>query len=153
MRERDAGQLGQSRFKTLKADMVVVIDLAFNARITATLFGLEGPLRAALRGDLCREGWCWQDADEAAETVLASALEEVGAVRPPWNEGQSEWAISSGDLLERTRCVNCHGPLPEERTKYCSDQCRKTHNLRLMRLREAQEGAALSLAGRSMIST
>lgn len=147
-RERDAlrGRLGKTRFDAILTDIVAVIRLAFAAGATATLFGLEGPLRAALRSDLCLQGWRWRDADTMARFLLEEAFRTVRAERPDWNEGQPEWVISSGDLIERTRCAQCHNPLPEGRPKFCSDGCRNVYHLRLIRRREAQEDLALDLA-------
>lgn len=147
-KERDAirGRLGRDRFDSILADIVAVIRLAFAAGATPTLFGLEGPLRAALRADLCLQGWRWHDADFCARYLLEEAFRTVRAERPSWNEGQVEWTISSGDLIERTRCAECHKPLLEGRPKFCSAGCNRVFHLRLLRRRQAQEEAALDLA-------
>jgi mono/diheme cytochrome c family protein len=147
--ERFKGRLGQARFAAIRAELVAVIRLAFAAGATGSLFGLEGPLCAAIRSDLCLQGWRWRDANDMAKLLLSEAFFVVGAERPSWAEGQPEWVISAGNLIERTRCANCHGPLPEERPKFCSDLCKNAHGLRVMRLREAQEDTALDMAVKS----
>src|SRR5690606_11006107 len=114
-RARDArrGKLGKGRFDILVKELVAVIRLAFEAGATATLFGLEGPLRHGIRSDLCRQGWGWDDADQMAREMLATAFRAANATRPSWEEGQLEWSIQAGTLIERSRCIRCHGPLPE----------------------------------------
>lgn len=53
--ERDArrGRLGQGRYGDLVKEIVGVTRLAFEAGAIGSPFGLEGPLRAEIRGDLC----------------------------------------------------------------------------------------------------
>lgn len=58
-----------------------------------------------------------------AREMLADAFRMAGAVRPSWNEGQLEWTIEAGTLIERTRCVRCHKPLPEGHHKFCGEIC------------------------------
>jgi hypothetical protein len=99
------------------------IRIAFEAGMTGSLWGLEGPLRASIRADLCLQGWKWRDADELARDVVAAAHSRVGAKRPSWNEGQLEWTIEAGTLIERTRCVHCHKRLPEGHFKFCGEIC------------------------------
>ena len=91
-RERDArrGRLGPGRFDALAKELVGVIRLAFEAGATATLFGLEGPLRHAIRSDLCLQGWRWTDANAMARDLMDDAFRRVNATRPTWNEGQLE---------------------------------------------------------------
>ena len=149
-REREArrGRLGKGRFDLLVKELVAVIRLAFEAGATATLFGLEGPLRAGIRADLCRQGWRWIGADDMAREMLAEAFRRLNAVRPSWEEGQQEWAIHAGTLIERTRCVRCHKPLPEGHFKFCSNVCAASHNQRLTRVKQAQGEKAVMLATR-----
>ena len=108
-RIRDArrGKLGPGRFDNLVRALARVIRLAFEARATASFWGLEGPLRAGIRSDLCLQGWRWRDADDMARELLAEAFRVVRATRPTWNEGQPEWAIPANTLIERTRCARC----------------------------------------------
>lgn len=146
--ERDArrGRLGAGRFDTLVKELAGVIWLAFEAGETGSLFGLEGPLRHAVRSDLCLQGWKWKDAESVAKDAMDEALGAVGATRPSWNEGQLEWTIEAGTLIERTRCVRCHAPLPEDRHKYCSDICAQGHHRWIARRKEASEDLAIRLA-------
>lgn len=149
-REREArrGRLDKGRFDLLVKELVAVIRLAFAAGATATLFGLEGPLRAGIRADLCRQGWRWQDADDMAREMLDEAFRAVRATRPGWDEGQPEWTIHAGTLIERTRCARCHAPLPEGHHKFCSNVCAASYNQRFTRLKQAQGEKAVMLATR-----
>lgn len=147
-RERDArrGMLGAGRFDVLVRELAAVIRLAFEAGATATLFGLEGPLRAGIRADLCRQGWPWGGADDIAREMLVEAFRKVNATRPAWEEGQPEWAIHAGTLIERTRCIRCHGPLPEGHHKFCGHVCAASHNQRLATRKRATDERAVKLA-------
>lgn len=119
------------RYEALVDNLARTIRIAFEAGETGSLWGLEGPLRASIRADLCLQGWRWKDADELARDVLAAAFRRVGASRPSWNEGQLEWTIEAGTLIERTRCVRCHKPLPEGHHKFCSHHCNAVYHTRL----------------------
>ncbi|RCW86619.1 hypothetical protein [Paracoccus lutimaris] len=147
-RERDARRdmLGAGRFDALVKELAAVIRLAFEAGATASLFGLEGPLRAGIRADLCRQGWRWIGADDMAREILAEAFRRVNAVRPSWEEGQQEWAIHAGTLIERTRCVRCHKPLPEGHFKFCSNTCGASHHQRMATRKWASDETAVRLA-------
>lgn len=146
--ERDArrGELGPGRYSALVRDLAGTIRLAFEAGATASLFGLEGPLRHGIRADLCLQGWPWVKADLMAREMLHDAFRAARAVRPSWDEGQQEWAIHAGTLIERTRCVRCHGPLPEGHYKFCSSTCASSLSHRLARIKKAQEDRAVKLA-------
>ena len=67
--------------------------------------------------------WGWSSADLMAAELMAEVFRRVGAERPDWYEGQPEWTIKAGTLIARTRCVRCHGPLPEGHFKFCSRIC------------------------------
>lgn len=151
-RERDAmrGRLGKDRFGLLVKELVAVIRLAFEAGATGSLFGLEGPLRAGIRADLCRQGWNWQDADSMAREMLDEAFRGVRAIRPSWNEGQPEWAVHAGTLIERTFCANCHAPLPDGKRKFCDRLCHNAFHGRLTRRKQAQDERAVKLAIKAM---
>lgn len=151
-RERDRlrGRLGKGRFDALVKELAGTVRLAFEAGITASIWGLEGPLRAEIRADLCRQSWAWETADLMAREMLASAFLAVNAKRPAWEEGQPEWTIHAGTLIERTRCIRCHGPLPEGHHKFCDGLCAASHQQRLRRLKEASEDLTVSLATRSI---
>lgn len=151
-REREArrGRLGKGRFDLLVKELVAVIRLAFEAGATATLFGLEGPLRAGIRADLCRQGWRWTDADDMAREMLDSAFCSVRATRPGWDEGQPEWAIHAGTLIERSLCARCHKPLPEGHWKFCSRICGASHRQKVARRKQAVGDRAVDLATRSI---
>ncbi|WP_418024111.1 hypothetical protein ACNKFW_08070 [Paracoccus sp. TD-10] len=128
-RERDAlrGRIGAGRFRAMVKDLAGLVRLAFETGETASIFGLEGPLRAALRADSCRQGWGWTSADLMVRDLMAEVFQLVGAERPDWHEGQPEWTINAGTLTERTRCVRCYKPLPEGHYKFCSRFCNTSH--------------------------
>lgn len=153
-RERDAirGRLGEGRFDILVAELARVIRLAFEAGDTGTLFGLEGPLRAGIRSDLCRQGWGWDRADMAARDLLDEAFRTVHAIRPSWDEGQPEWVTHAGTLIERTRCARhgCGKPLPEGHYKFCCRLCQLAHNSSVSRLKEASADNVVELATRRL---
>lgn len=146
--ERDArrGRLGVGRYGNLVREIAGAIRLAFEAGATATLFGLEGPLRQGIRSDLCLQGWKWDDADLMAREMLDDAFRVVHAIRPSWEEGQLEWTIHAGTLIERTRCVRCHSPLPEGHHKFCSHLCNSAHNHQVATRKEAAGDRAVKLA-------
>lgn len=128
------------------ARLVHVIRLALEDGQIATKFGLEGPLRYALRAYLCRQGYGWTAADTLAKDMVDAALKKLNAVRPSWNEGQLEWTIHAGTLIERTHCKRCHKPLPEGHHKFCSNLCAGQHNGRIYRLMEMNENQAVRTA-------
>lgn len=144
------GRLGESRYNMLVKELTRVIRLSFEAGDTGCLFGLEGPLRAGIRSDLCRQGWGWVSADLVARDLLDDAFRAARAIRPSWNEGQPEWTIHAGTLIERSMCMRCHKPLPEGHHKYCSHLCAGAHWAHLDRLKSASEDAALDMAVRRL---
>jgi predicted nucleic acid-binding Zn ribbon protein len=104
-----------------------------------TRFAHEGACRHGLRAALCLEGHSWDDADAATSSIISDALHRLGAVRPPWWEGQSEYADTdaSKGLCSYSRCGN---PIPLDRgvglrsVKFCSDECGMyAHNERVRR--------------------
>lgn len=145
-----AGNLTKRRKLGMAGQLAAVIRLAYAAGEISSLFGLEGALRASVRADLCLRGWCWRDANQMAVDLVAGAHGLLGAERPDWYEGQPDYVISEGLLIERTRCKRCHKKLPEGHPKFCSDQCRKNHHLLLFRVRSASEAASINLAIRSL---
>lgn len=140
-RERDArrGKLASERSERLATAMAATMRAAFTDGRAASLFAFEAPFRHAIRSGLTLQGWKWAAADEMAATLVADALRKAGAKRPSWNEGQREWTIEGGALIERTRCVRCGNPLPEERHKFCSDLCKAGHYADQARSKAADE--------------
>jgi hypothetical protein len=149
-RDQRRGRLGPGRQGDLVREVADVIRLAFEAGAIGSLWGLEGPLRASIRGELCLQGWTWETADLAARDVLAAAHRNVGAKRPTWNEGQREWVVAEGLLIERTRCVRCHKPLPEGHHKFCNELCARAYIKRVSRRRLSNETSAIRMAVRSL---
>ncbi|QJC83463.1 hypothetical protein HGN32_04445 [Cereibacter sphaeroides] len=147
-RERDArrGKLATERAERLTDAMAARMRAAFAEGRAASLFALEGPFRHAIRSGLCLQGWKWDAADEMAAAMVAEALRKAGVKRPSWNEGQPEWTIESGALIEHTRCQRCHKPLPEGHQKFCSSICKRSHHSRLSALRHADAETAIRMA-------
>ncbi|MBL0934244.1 MAG: hypothetical protein IBJ07_05795 [Rhizobiaceae bacterium] len=93
-----------------------------------TPFAFEATCRHALRSKLCLEGWKWHEADSLSVEIVTTALNRIGARRPTWAEGQPEYVQNgAGALIERTRCIRCHKPLPEGHFKFCSFLCGQSH--------------------------
>lgn len=150
-REAEArqGRLGQQRYRALVIKLAGVIRQTYEAGETGSIWGLEGPLRHAIRADLCLQGWGWETADAVARDVLREAFRAANARRPSWEEGQLEWTIEAGTLIERTRCLHCHGPLPEGHHKYCGSLCNSASWKRIKAIKEANEDRAVRMAIRS----
>lgn len=144
--EARKGRLGRERFCALAGELASVIRLAFEAGAVGSPLGLEGPLRHGIRSNLCLLGWRWPDADAMARELIEEALRRLRAVRPTWKEGQPEWVIEAGTLIARTRCINCHKPLPEGHHKFCGELCGDAHSERVARRRNASEDRAIQLA-------
>lgn len=53
-----------------------------------THFAFEASCRHGLRGSLCLQGWNWHDADTVAAEIVETALRQIGAQRPTWQQGQ-----------------------------------------------------------------
>lgn len=152
-RARDArrGRMGEARYNAVAKELARVIRLAFQAGATGSLWGLEGPLRAGIRSDLCLQGWRWAEADKMAREVLEDAFRIAGPmIRPTWNEGQPEWTIEAGTLIERTHCARCFKPLPDGNHKFCSDLCRASFHAQIARRKSWTEQNALDLAVRTI---
>lgn len=144
------GRLGEARYNALARELARVIRLAFEAGDTGSLFGLEGPLRAGIRADLCRQGWGWLSADLCARDLLDDAFRMVRAIRPTWDQGQPEWTINAGTLIERTLCIRCHNQLPEGHFKFCGRLCAQAHAAHIGRLKQASEAEAADMATRGL---
>lgn len=103
-----------------------------------TYFAFEGACRAGVRSTLCLEGWPWMDADDAARGLVGKALNQIGAERPTYMQGQPDYAVEYGS--GRSHCARpaCGKRIPQERidgspvpVKYCSPLCKQlVHNLR-----------------------
>ncbi|MDQ7775531.1 MAG: hypothetical protein Q4615_06280 [Paracoccus aminovorans] len=146
-RHRDAQRKkgGNRKFERLVEELVDTIRLAFQLGWTGSIWGLEGTLRHGVRARYCLAKWKWSDADALARDAVAEAYRRIGAKRPDWNEGQPEWTIEGGALVERTRCARCHMPLPEGHHKYCGKICRNAHYAHIARIKNADEDGVLRL--------
>lgn len=106
-------------------------------------FALEAFMRHGLRAGLCLRGWRWRDADELAADVVGSALNQIGAKRPTYQQGQPEWTQEGVILIERERCIRCGWTLPEGHWKFCGRQCSWAHNADLHRRFTAEQFGAV----------
>ena len=139
-------QLNRDKRKHLIDTVANLMKAAKESGAAATLMNFEGPCRHGLRSRLCLEGWNWRDADAMAAEIVAAAMRQIGAQRPSWAEGQQEWVQNgSGAMIERTRCVRCHGPLPDMHTKFCSDTCAGAHHMALASIKQAEEARAYDM--------
>ncbi|MET4104623.1 hypothetical protein ABIE58_004082, partial [Roseovarius sp. MBR-78] len=131
-RERDAARrkLSKDRAETIVGHLCALTRVALEEGRVLTPLAYEGLFRRVIRSELCLQGWSWSAADDTARDVVAVVFAIMQVKRPNWYEGQPEWTIERGSLIERTRCANCGHPLPEDRPKFCSDGCRKVHGLR-----------------------
>lgn len=132
-------KFSRRRQQGISGDVAGVIRRALSKGEISSVFGLEGPLRAALRAHLCLRGWGWIDAHRASVDVVRGALMLLGAERPSWNEGQADYAISEAILIERTRCKHCGNTLPEGQRKYCHRGCASVDHQRLAVRRRASD--------------
>lgn len=139
-------QMRERQYKNRVEQLAGLVRGAFQAGATASLWGLEGPLRTRIRADLCRKSWNWRDADSATRALLEDVFTRAGAERPDWYEGQPEWTVEAGTLIERTRCARCHKPLPEGHYKFCSRLCNISHARDMSVIRHASEDQAIQLA-------
>ncbi len=122
----------QEKRKKRKADQTYrrkLIDqtAAIMRRGEPTDFALEGFMRHGLRSGLCLRGWSWPDADDMAADIVRSALNQIGAKRPTYQQGQPDWAQDGVILIDRERCVRCGWQLPEGHRKFCSRLCHGAH--------------------------
>lgn len=143
-KSRDArqGKLSKDRASGLVDGLAALVRAEYEAGHIGDKLGLEGPLRHALRGDLCLQGWRWNDANAAAKNLTDIVQLRVGATRPSWNEGQPEWTIKAGALIERTFCAHCRKPLPEGTHKFCSYLCGQAHHSKIKTRKASSEAQA-----------
>ena len=137
------------RGRRIMAEKVAEVMREAMERGAPSKFALEAPFRHAIRSRLCLQGKAWDVADTIAADVVSRALAMVGAVRPTWAEGQREFLqLGAGAHIERTRCVNCHRPLPEGHRKFCGTLCANAQHMRLSRLHEMNDARAYDAAAR-----
>lgn len=119
-------KLNRDRFERFVGNTVLIL-----RSYESSPFEFEAACRYGLRAHLCMEGWRWRDADQAAADVVEEGLRRIRATRPRWAEGQIDFAMETP--VDRTHCVHCARPIPEERklngemygrsVKFCSDSC------------------------------
>jgi hypothetical protein len=116
--------------------------------VEPTPFAAEGPCRAGVRSRLCLDGWSWVQADAEAALLVMSALQQVGAKRPSWKEGQPEWTQDGYAPHTRERCVRCCRPLPEGNFRYCGPVCARAAEADRDRRHYQKDGAIVRKAQR-----
>ena len=135
-RETTEAREGSRRLRTLgkaRHDRLVQWTADLLRRGISSKFEYEAACRTGLRKGLCLEGWKWLDADTAAAVVVLTALNQIGAVRPTWYEGQPEYTQPGYAPVERVQCERCGTRIPDGRfersdpsqVKFCSTLCRE----------------------------
>lgn len=93
-------------------------------------FEFEGTCRHGLREALCLRGYRWQVSDIEAEGIVLEALSRIGAKRPSWSEGQTQYTDA------RENCIRCGADIrPDDygpKTKFCSTECASSFHQRLV---------------------
>jgi hypothetical protein len=119
-----------TREEMQRAEMVRRVAEILDDPDAPSRFTHEGACRHGLRSAFCLAGAKWEVADTMAASIVSAALASIGARRPTWWEGQPEWTQDGFVPVERTTCVVCAGPLPEDERslsfprKYCSRGCK-----------------------------
>lgn len=149
-RERDAlrQKMAKERANAVIGHLCAITRLALSEGRILTPLAYEATFRQSIRSQLCLQGWKWEPADQVARELVGVVLNILQVKRPSWAEGQHEWTIEAGTMIERTRCVHCHKDLPEGHHKFCGKLCRTAHGLRMMRMREASEEQMAVMATR-----
>lgn len=104
-----------------------------------SVFAFEGFMRHGLRSGLCLRGWSWADADDLAADVVRSALHQIGAKRPTYQQGQPEWTQEGVIMIEREYCVRCGWRLPEGKFKFCTQRCSSAYRADIYQRFRAEE--------------
>lgn len=149
---RFVARLAKHQRETMTAAVVRIL-----AQGEPTKFAFEGACRHGLRSQLCLEGTAWAAADKFAAAIVGDALRRIGAVRPPWADGQPDAATFHG--TERFYCKNCGRPIPNDRGSYgsgmpvrfCSDLCGQAFSPRKIRLSGERVSAAELVARRAAL--
>lgn len=151
-RERDAQRqkLAKDRAENIVGNLCALTRHALETGRILTPLAYEALFRRIIRSELCLQGWRWQAADDTARDLVAVVLSILQVKRPTWYEGQPEWTIREGMLIERTRCVKRHKPLPPETHKFCGHLCRRSHASRVQAMREGSEETVLRIATKSI---
>ena len=149
-RERDAARhrLAKERANAIIGHLCATTRLSLSEGRIITPLAHEAMFRRVIRSQLCLQGWRWHPADQAARDLVAVVLSILQVKRPSWNEGQRDWTVEGGALIERTRCARCGNPLPEGHHKFCGRLCSSAHHARLVRLHNAGEELAGKMASR-----
>lgn len=120
----DANDYAPLDRKKKKAVVSAVMDLMADWRTSR--FEHEGACVAGLRSAFCLRGARWFDADIEASSIVRTALANLGAARPTWEQGQREYCVS------RENCSWCGGAVSEEllgggrRVSFCSTDCARS---------------------------
>jgi hypothetical protein len=82
-----------------------------------------------IRSSLCLIGWPWSVANETAASIVTQALNQLGARRPSWAEGQREFT-ALGNFLREDFCWECGDALPKYAKKFCNGSCAQAYRAR-----------------------
>ena len=144
----------QRQLKREKFERLLGVAIKVLKAWRASKFEYEAACRNGLRAGLCLEGWHWKDADRVAADLVETGLRRIGAVRPPWNEGQIDFAMETP--VDREHCLHCAGPIPDDRrsyaeargrsVKYCGDPCMISAGQKRRRIAGEKAGMAEYLA-------
>lgn len=136
-RQRRAAKAKPLRINKAKSRRLINIVAAILREGEPTKFAMEAACRHGLRSALCLKGIKWAQADAIAADIVAAALRQIGAVRPTWQQGQPEWAQDGHNPIERERCRQCNGKLPDDdyrdRRVFCSSTCRTNWHMAVYR--------------------
>lgn len=140
--EKKARKLARARRRALVEIVAAYMRTEHAEGRAPTKLTHESTMRHGIRSGLCLDGWGWAEADAVAIDVVQTALNQIGAVRPTWKQGQPEWTQDGHSPVERTRCIRCGWKLPEGHRMFCSPACAKSlHNEHYARDRRARLAA------------
>ena len=150
-RERDAarGRLAKMRAEAVVALLIRLTRQGLEQGLISTPLNREAIYRQLIRSMLVLQSWHWQPADDVAAELVRIAFDTMRTKRPTWDEGQPDYVIDRGTLVERTRCANCGKGLEEQQRKFCGRLCGDAHGTRARRWAEAdRDVTARGMAGR-----
>lgn len=141
-------RMNRDRRRHLVEKVATYMKAARDNGTVPTLLNFEASIRHGLRSGLCLEGWGWADADAVAADIVSTALKQIGAQRPIWQEGQPDYA-QHGTLIMRENCLNCGRPLLGDfGTKFCGVPCKNAWQASMAKTWLRKDGDAYQTAVR-----
>jgi hypothetical protein len=104
-----------------------------------TAFEQSSALIHTTRKKLCLRGWPWIIAQETATDIVVRALDQIGARRPSWIEGQPEYTEIGFEMRIDAVCWQCGDRLPMFKKKFCCGECQRALKLFLKALYETDK--------------